>query len=987
MKRILLGLSLMLAATMTYAQGALTGKIVDNDSGEPVMSATVSLLKTDSTMVTGVASGQDGTFSLRAPSNGRYIVRITYVGYLPQYRSVSVSGNQALGTFSLKANAILLKGAEVTKNAAKVTVKDDTFMYNAAAYRTPEGSVMEELVKKVPGAEVSDDGTLKINGKEVKKIKVDGKEFFTGDTKTAMKNLPTSVIERLKVYDEKSDLSKVTGIDDGNETTVLDVQMKRGMNRGTFGNIMLGYGTEKRYSTRAMAATFKDNFRLMAMGNANNVNDRGFPGGGGRFGGGRQGLTATKMGGLNFNYEKKDKLKWDGSVRWNHSDGDAYSKTASENFVATAGSFANSISQRYSRSNSWNANMRVEWKPDTMTNITFRPTASWSTSDGLNTSTSASFNKDPYLYLTDPLTQLMTMDDTDSIRVNFRNNRSLSYSKSTNMNGQLQLNRKLSSDGRNLTLRLTGGYSDSKSNNLSTSQVTLYQLRNYLGTADSTYFTNRYNLTPSKTWNYTAQLTYSEPIMKATFLQFSYQFEYRHNESDRNTYDFSDPLSLAQSFFNGGTMDYRQWDTFLGPVGNWQTHRDDSLSRYSQYDNYIHELSLQLRVIREKYNFNVGVRFEPQSNKFRQDYFGVDTTVTRNVLNWSPTLDFRYRFSKISNLRINYRGRSSQPSISQMLIITDNSDPLNITMGNPSLKPSFTNSFNFWYNNYIEKHQRAIMANLAFSTTSNSISNLVTYNEQTGGRITRPENISGNWNTNGRFMFNTAVDTAGYWNVNTWTDFGYEHRVGYVSLDRKSSSQRNTTFTTTVGERLAGSYRNSWIEVELNGALNYTHTRNLLQTNNNLDTWQFSYGGSIHLTAPWGTQLNTSMNMNSRRGYTDKSLNTNELIWNAQISHSFLRGKPLSVMLQFYDILQRQSNFSRSITAMSRSDVEYNAINSYVMLSATYRFNLFGTKEMRQNMRRGPEGDGARPEGGNRRSAQGMRPAGGPGGGFGGGRF
>ena len=365
-------------------------------------------------------------------------------------------------------------------------------------------------------------------------------------------------------------------------------------------------------------------------------------------------------------------------------------------------------------------------------------------------------------------------------------------------------------------------------------------------------------------------------------------------------------------------------------------------------------MQLMLRVIRQKYKMNVGVMVQPQKTHFVQDYQGTQADMTRNVVNVTPTFDFRYRFSKVSNLRIRYRGTTSQPSMSDLLDITDDSDPLNITKGNPGLKPSFTNTLHINYNNYIQNHQRAIMAALNYSNTRNSISNMVTYDEQTGGRTTRPENINGNWNMSGMLMFNTAIDSTGYWNVNTFTSAGYNNYVGYLSLDKRADSQKNTTRTTTLSERLSGSYRNSWLEVELDGTLNYTHTRNLLQSQSNLDTWQFSYGGSVTVYMPWGMSIATNMHENSRRGYNDNSMNTNELIWNAQISQPFLKGNALNVSLQFYDILHNQSNFSRTINAMQRSDTRYNSVNSYAMLHVVYRMNLFGGKAPR-NDRRGPD--------------------------------
>ncbi len=990
MRRVLLLLVVLSTAIFAQAQRTLTGKVIDNEQKEPVIQATISLLKTDSTAVANVLTNVDGQFSLTAPQDGKYILKVTYIACKTLYRNITLAGkDQNLGTLTLTADSKLLKEVEVVKNVAKVYSKEDTLIYNAAAYKTPEGSVVEELVKKLPGAEVSDDGTIKINGKTVNKILVDGKEFMTGDTKTAIKNLPTSIVDRIKTYDEKSDLSRVTGIDDGEDQTVLDFGLKRGMNRGMFSNIDLGIGNKSRYSSRGMGAWMKDDWRVMGFGSMNNVNDMGFGGGGGggRFGGGgRNGLQASKMFGVNFNYEKKNKLKWDGSIRWNHGDGDTWSRSSSENFVSKTGSFSESVNQNFSRNNNWNAQMRLEWQPDTLWNLSLRPSWSYGSNDGTSSSGSATFSDDPYKYSSSTdniayiVSQMLSADST--LVVNSRENGGLNYSDTKRFGGNLQINRKLGGGGRNITLRLGGNYSEGASKSFSRSLVNLYQL----ATGDSTYQRNRYNVTPTKNYDYSARLTYSEPIFQAVFLQFSYNFQYRYTKSDRSTYDFWSQTDPSRRFdMRGLYPDFREWDKVFGALGgkNYEDYLDTSLSRFSQYKNYIHTGEIMLRMIRKAYNFNVGVQIIPQSSEFTYRYLSTDTVTKRTVINWSPTANFRWKLSDRGQMRFEYRGRTSQPSMSDLLPITDNSNPLNITSGNPGLKPSFTQSFNWRYNDFFERHQRFVFANLNFSTTSNAVANMVKYDPVTGGRESRPENINGNWNVGGNFTFNTALDTLGYFNVNSGTEANYSNNVGYIDLERNGNVSKMTTQQTTLGQRLGGSYRNDWMEFEINGAVRYNYVYNALQPNSNLSTWAFNYGFNTTLNAPWGMQFNTSMNMSSRRGYSDAAANTNELIWNAQISQSFLKGKPLTVMLQFYDILKEQSNFSRSISAMSRNDNWYNSINSYVMLHVNYRLNLFGTKEMRRQMRQG----GGNFEGGGRGGRQGGQGGRGGRGGFGGGGF
>ena len=814
----------------------------------------------------------------------------------------------------------------------------------------------------------------------MKKILVDGKEFMTGDTKTAMKNLPTNIIDRIKAYDQQSDLARVSGIEDGEEETVLDFGIKAGMNKGVMLNADVAAGTKHRYAGRIFGGVMKNDLKVFLMTNANNTNDQGFPGGGGggRFGGGRQGLTANKMAGVNINYEKTDKLKVDGSVRWNHGDTDTYSMGNTQNlYSGSLTTYGNSLSQNYTRTNAWNGQMRLEWQPDSMTNIMFRPNFRYNSNDGENSSIDATFTDNPYDHTEDPLQAIKKLAEEYHIVKNYNVTDGINYSDSKNLNGMLQFNRRLNNSGRNLTIQLNGNWSEGTSKSMSNNYI-------YYFTPADTSITNRYNVTPEDRWGYSARVTYSEPIFRQVYLQFSYRYQYSYTLSDRKTY------SLTDIDYSDIAPQYRNWDAYLSRLPRpLENYVDTALCRKSEYKNYTHTAEVMLRIVRKAYNFNVGIQLLPQKSHFIYDYQNQHFDITRNVTNFTPTLDFRWKKSATGQLRFTYRGRSQQPSMTDLLPIVDDSNPLRITKGNPELDPSFTQNFNLFYNDYFQKHQRAVMTFVNFSTTRNSVVNKSTYNPETGGTITQPVNINGNWNGNLGFMFNTAVDSAAFFNVNTFTNLSYNHNVGYVSVKDEKDSQESVTNTIGIGERLAGSYRNEWLEVELNGSLNYNHTRSQLQPNNNLDTWQYSYGGMIGVTAPWGTSLTTNLNMQSRRGYSDNSMNTDELIWNAQVSQSFLRGNALTVSLQLYDILQQQSTISQIISASQRSETHYNAVTSYAMLHVIYRLNLFGGRgAFGGGGRRGPGGPGGPggfgggPRGGG--GGFGGGPRGGGGGGFGG---
>ena len=937
---VFLGLTLLGAVAQPRQGLTISGQIMDADEKEPLAQASVQLFwAKDSSFVGGTVSNLRGEFSVEAPSNGIYRLRVSSVGFQTIEREVTLRRNQDqdLGMLQMSSSSVMLKEAVVTGRAAPVVVRKDTLVYSPDAYRTPEGSPIEELIKRIPGADVDEDGNITINGKQIKKILLDGKEFMLGDVETALKNLPVSIIQNVKFYDQQSDQARITGIEDGEKEPVLDFTIKKGMNRGYMTNLDLAGGTEHRYASRGMGSSFTDKMRFVLMGNMNNKEENA-----GWWN--RRGLNARKMLGTNLNYDDGDKLKIDANVRWNHRDGDNENENASENFYSQDyRTFSNSRSKSLTRSDNWNGNVRFEWKPDTLTNILFRANGSYGTNDGTSSSASATFSEDPYLYTDNPLD--FNQLNGNSILVNRNQSAGLSYGENKNAWGMLQFYRRLNPRGRNITMRVEGSIGDSENRSTSNNEVHLYRVKNVAG-EDSTYFTARYNTTPSDNKGYVASFTYSEPLWKGAHLQANYELRYNQNKSDRQTYDFS---HLPQNPFTGLTPEYREWDPWIGEDkfltlnSSLPTFLDKNLSRFSEYKNYTHNIRLTLRHYQEEYDYNIGFLVQPQHSNFIQDYRGVYVDTIRNVTNLTPTIDFHYKFSDQHDIWIHYRGDTRQPDITQLLDITDDSNPLFITKGNPGLKPQFTNSLNAYYKNYISKYKRSIVLYGNYRHIRNSISNLVLYNAETGGSTSRPENINGNWNADGGFNFNTAIDSAAHWNLGSDTRLRYNNFVGYVA-QAKSDAQENTTRTTNVSQRLNMSYRNDWLELTLDGYVNYQHSRNELQPTADLDTWQFNYGGQMLLRLPLGIELSSNLRQHSRRGYNDPSSNTNELIWNGQVSKSFLKSKTLIVALNFYDLLGQQSNYERWVNASGRSDTRYNSINSYAMLHVRYRLNMFGGK-------------------------------------------
>ena len=1008
MKRILLTLVLLASVLCAGAQEyKLSGTVVDSQTGDALPFSTAALLQKDNTVLRGTMTDSLGHYNLSVATPGTYTLRLSYIGYKPSTTKVTLSevGQTVnVDTVRLVSQENTLGTATVTAAAARVQQVGDTTQFNAAAYRTPEGSTLEALVKQLPGVEVSDDGTIKWNGKTVSEFLINGKDFFKGDTKIAMKNIPTELVSKIKAYDKKSDYAEQTGIDDGEETTVLDIATKRELNESWITNADLAYGNHKRYSGRVFISRFTDRTRITLIGNANNTGDRGF--GGPRGFGGGGGLTANKSLGFDFSWENGKKrreagrLELGGNVRYSHSSSDSRSTTSSETFT-TPSSFSNSQSKNGSHSTSVNGNIRLQWNPDTMTFISFRPEYSHSDSRSDGLSRTATFNSDPYEYSENPLDSIFasTTGALSNVAVNRNNRQSLSNSVSNSFGTSFDIMRRIGSKGRNVSFRGSYNYSQGHSSSYSISNIDYFN-----GTAGS--FKNQYTYTPNKNWNYSLRFGYVEPLGGKWYAEFRYEYSYRYQDSKRSLYNLDEIADSTWSDSNNHPV-----------IGSRPTEADvleDVLDKYnSQYATYKytnHRVNVGVRYNSENVRFNAGVSFNPQHTKMHYNRFEqLDTLVTRRVFNVSPEVRLRYNFSRTTRLELRYRGSASQPSMTNLLDVVDDSDPLNISMGNPGLKPSWSNSFNAMYNTYNADRLAGMMAGLDFSQTSNSISNRIVYDNATGVKYSRPENINGNWNMNGRFMYNFAFGADQTWSLTTFTNLGYSRNVAYVSntasngyirslvntylgynyasaisksrtddyngVFASAESTKNKAKTFNVNENLNLNYRTSYFDLGATGSLNYQNGRNSVQKNANLDTWQFSYGLTANVNTDWGMSLSTDIRMSSRRGYSDKTMNTNELLWNAQLSQSFLSGKPLTISIQFYDILHKQSNVSRSLSATMRSDSWSNAINSYFMVHVIYKLNIFGGKSSSKGGNNKDRNDGMRS----------MRGMGGPGGGgFGG---
>ncbi len=905
--KCLLMLLMILFSPMAFAQQSgvnVTGSVVEQGSDTPIEQATVRLLNVkDSAMVRGVVSARNGSFTLKNVKKGSYLLHITFIGYDPLYQPLQITGKKNpvnVGKLELSDGAIELGEAVVIGKAPEITVRNDTVEYNADSYKVTEGSVLEDLLKKMPGVEVDSEGKITVNGKEVKKVMVDGKEFFSDDPKVASKNLPAKMIDKLQVLDKKSDMAQMTGFDDGEEETVINLTVKPGMKQGWFGNAYGGYGSKDRYEGNAMVNRFVNNDQITFMGGANNTNNMGFSdlastmfsgmgGGGGRRGGfgAGSGITSSGNAGLNFSKEfKPDKLTLGGNTRYSHSDNDARSKSDRQNILpGDSSSYDNSEAMSRTKSDNFGVDFRLEWKPDTMTQLIFRP--SFSLSHSMN----------------DNFSDATTLDNE---RDTVNTNKSSNYSESNgyNLNASIDFSRKLNNKGRVFSATLSGGNSDSYSDGMNRSDIVYFNqtdaLKNSIIDQRSRY--------DNKGFNYRAYVSWVEPIGHNNFIQATYSISQRKQEALKNVYNQD-----ADGIYNILDSAYSQ------------SYRNNFISQRA---------SLSFKSQRAKFNYTIGLNLDP-SYSSSENFVG-DTTlskITRKVVNLSPMAQFNYMFDKRTNLRIMYNGRTSQPSMTQLQPVADISDPTNITIGNPDLNPRYTNNVFIRFQQFTPEKQRAFMIMANGSYIINDIVSYTSYNQETGVKTTTYKNVNGNYSGNVRMMLNTPLKNKKF-SINSMTMASFANSNGYIN------EEKNTNRNLILSERGGIDFRSSYLDLGVNGNIRYNATSNSLQKENNQNTFNYGAGGYTTIYLPLNFKIESDVNWSTNSGYGD-GFKQNEVLWNASASKSFLKNNQGTLRFKIYDILQQRSNISRSVTASYIQDSEYNTLGSYFMVHFIYRFSIF----------------------------------------------
>lgn len=900
-RKVLLLLILALSVTNVMAY-SIKGKILDENS-EPMMQASVRVLKPDSSLVKGVLTGENGTFVLSGLKSGNYIVETSFVGYDNQCRDVRIAKTDVnLDPIIMQAGALMLREAEVVGVRTPVKVMQDTVEYNADAYRTQPNAVVEDLLKRLPGVEVDSEGKITANGKSVSKILVDGKEFFADDPTVASRNLPVNMVDKLQVVDRKSDLARITGVDDGEEETVINLTVKKGMNNGWFGNAEAGYGTDDRYKANFIVNRFWNGNQLTLLGNFNNVNELGFNDGmSGRFRrfGGDNGITTSQSVGMNFNIGHEEIFRVGGNLMYSHTDRDTRTSSARTYIFPDSSSYFDS--EKYSRDKGHNvrAYFRIQWNPDSMNTFEFRPRFNFSHNDSWSNSGS--------------LTRNGLLENVTQSR-----NEQQSLGKSYEFGGRLIYNHKFRSrPGRSFSVFANYSFSDTreKSDN--------YSWNKFFLLGDSIDIMDQW--TDNHTWNnnISARVSWTEPlgnVRNGNFLTFAYRFQYRWNNADKLTYDHA--VDWPDGF--GGD-----------PVIDPELRFNADLSNQFRNDYMSQDIRMGFKHVSKSSSVDVGLSLVPQTSKSKNLLNDAKSIPSRNVFNFAPYLRYRYKMGKSRSLNLDYMGRSSQPSMTQLQPVADMSDPLRIVIGNPDLKPSFSHNVRFRFQDFNADAQRSIMAMVDGTLNQNSIVSKTTYNDQTGGQTTTYENVGGVWNIRGMNMLSMPLRNRQFM-FNNFVMVNYSTAVSF------NNGERNRSGSLFLREQPGISWRPDNIELELRPFYSLQTVNYSLPTTSGRTV--HSYGGNFSGTynAPFGLSVGTDLEYSATSGYS-QGYDSKQWMWNATLSYSFLRGRAMTLSLKAYDLLQQKSNIRRNVTANYTDDTRYNSLTRYFMLSVSYKFNTFGS--------------------------------------------
>ena len=952
---------LLLTCFSAYAQNSFTVKLklVDDKTSEPVSFATASLtVKGQTTAEKYVLTDAEGNASLAKVKKGTYVFKAELMGYKSHEQEVTVDKNVDLGVIKMSEDVKVLDAASVSAVGNPIVVKKDTIEYSASSFKTSDNDMLEELLKKLPGVEVEADGSITANGETITKIMIDGKSFFLDDPQLASKNIPAKLIDRVKVVEKKSDQALFTGIDDGDEETVIDLSLKPGMMEGWFGNIMGGGGhdvpgagsdmNDTRYQGAAMIGRFTDKSQISVILNGNNTNNRGFNdmsgsmmqgmrGGGGGMGRGMggwgrgNGIATSWMGGLNGTFDLFDgDMELAGNYMHSGNIRNVIEESSRITYLDDGSRLLNDQNgTNQTRSQGHRLGMRLEHKFSENTSILFEPRVN--------------FGKGSFTEFSD----FQTYTERDGVK-HLTND---GYTSNTGDNdnwqasGFLLLRQRLGKPGRTLSANIRFSFSNNELNGFNQSLTRVTEVGS---DTPKDEIVNQLFDQNSRSSSLSGRVVYTEPITQYFFFEANYQYSWSRNTSDKDTYN-----SGSDRMDDNGMLIY---------IHQGQTIDD-------RYSNNILNRSITQRA---------GINFSYQKEKFRAQLgVAANPTDTYNettghdayhnkVVNWSPQAMLNYEFSDNAHVRFFYFGRSAQPSTSQLLPVPDNSNPLNISLGNPNLDPYFNHSIRGMYGYTNKETFTSVHTRFGASLVDNAITNAQWY-DPAGVQYSIPVNGPGTGSADLRVMVNSPLGTDSGFSIFSMTFGRYDQSTSYIGKGSLESDKyydaANASFdyakfnadfpdlgasdlfvnnkiqTMSFTQRLRLTYRNDFVELTLGGRTRMSKSWYTMENSNLQATWNNQVDGSMNWTIPGGINLIADVDYNWYNGYTTPQ--EDEIILNAEITKLLFKDK-FTLALKAYDILGQSKNLSVTDASNYHQETRNNTLGRYIILSLTYRFGNFG---------------------------------------------
>ena len=866
----------------------------------------------DTSFIEGTVSDKKGVFRLYPMNPGNYLIRASFLGYetiekkvnIPAYRK-EVYG----GALMMKPSSIVLDETVIKAELQKMKMSGDTLVYNTGAFKTSEGAVLQDLVRQLPGLELDEkSGKMNFHGKEITQILLNGKEFFA-DSKVALNNMPVDALKEVKVYEQQSDKEQMTGVSDGKKKTVMDVKTKKDLTDGLMGDVSALKGSGDMYGAKMSLNKFVGKWRMSLYGDLGKL-----PRYGNFISDMADNPAQMKDIGFSLGTEIK-KLNLNVSASYNNKSADE-SRSQSEEYLPNGSQYAYNNGLSTGRNSSFWENIYMTGSLSDRTEINFRHNINHSWLNSVSENISATFSTNPLDYVSEP------WRDDAMIPPEFRINKNTGNSQNKTNNlmigNNLLITHKLNDIGRKLSIELRNDYSNQASGNYQQSSITYYQLKNDLG-ADSVLYRNQYRESPDRNLLLAGEVSYTEPIGKQ-MLQVYYRHEYQRQSNNAVTYNLDE-------------------DALWGSLpSGYEAGRVDSLSDYTRNDLHSNEFGLRTTLNWRKVRLNIRFGLSPQKSttKSNRGKVKIDTTIT--VLNIVPELHFDYDLGNNHNMSVYYSGYTRQPSIYDLLSVPDYTNPLNITMGNPGLKPAFGQSISVNYRGGNMEKQEMLYCGLRYNNTINDISRKRTYDEKSGVYTSRPENINGNWGIGGNIYYTNKLFKKIF--ARLATNANYNRRVSYVQImGEANENDRNTSQMLYLMQDVEFAYKLEEHEFKINGAITYQQADNSYTNNSDYRTYDFYYGAECRLKLPLNLSLYTVVRSMNRRGYKDEASNTTQWLWNSELTYSFLKGKRGLLKFQVVDILQQRDFVNRWMNDTGQGETWTWGLGRYAMATFTYRFN------------------------------------------------